>query len=72
MDRLLRFGEVQKLVGLSRVSVWRMERLGKFPKRRKLGLNSVAWISSEIDEWILNRPVIGRGDAQTGKQIQHG
>ncbi len=44
--------EVLKRVGLSDPTVWRLERDGKFPKRFKLGGNSVGWLKSEIDGWI--------------------
>ncbi|WP_279450859.1 helix-turn-helix transcriptional regulator [Aeromonas hydrophila] len=26
-----------------------------FPKRVKIGLNSVGWLESEVDDWILSR-----------------
>ncbi len=39
-------------VGLSDPAVWRLERDGLFPKRFKLGGNSVGWLKSEIDAWI--------------------
>ncbi len=39
-------------VTLSIVSLWRLEREGKFPKRFNLSANRVAWLASEIDAWI--------------------
>lgn len=53
--RFIRFYELHSLVGLSRSTIWRMERVGKFPARRKLGANSVAWVESEISEWIKQK-----------------
>ena len=55
--RFLRFSEVQAKIGLSRSSLWRMERANLFPKRKRLGQNSVGWLESEIDEWIATRAV---------------
>jgi len=52
MERLLRFNEVKALVGLSRTTIWRLEKAGLFPMRVKAGENSVAWIASEISKWI--------------------
>ena len=52
---LIRFPEVQSMVGLSRTTIWRLEQKGKFPARRKLGENSVAWIKEEIEKWIMTR-----------------
>lgn len=53
--RLLRFSEVQAKVGLSRTTLWRLERENQFPKRKRIGKNSVGWLESEIDEWIASR-----------------
>jgi prophage regulatory protein len=50
--RLLRFGEVRQRTGLSRSTIWRMERRGAFPRRIKVSLNVVAWREDEVSEWI--------------------
>jgi len=60
--RLLRPREVANRVGLSRATIWRLEREGSFPKRRQVGPNSVAWLEHEIDEWIENRPAAGEAE----------
>ncbi|HOL51485.1 MAG TPA: AlpA family transcriptional regulator [Bacillota bacterium] len=52
MDRIIRKKELLKTIGLSGVTIWRMERAGTFPKRIKLGGNSVGWYESEIIEWM--------------------
>lgn len=54
-DRVMRKKEVLAVVGLSDVSVWRQERAGTFPKRLRLGGNSVGWLKSEIDGWLHQR-----------------
>jgi len=41
------------LGGVSKPSVARWERAGRFPRRVKIGPNRVAWIRQEIDDWIL-------------------
>ncbi len=55
MDQVLRAGEVQRITGLSRTTLWRQEREGKFPGRRKLGKRSVGWMASEIARWLESR-----------------
>jgi prophage regulatory protein len=50
--RIIRKPEMFKLTGLSDATLWRMEKKKKFPKRVKLGGNSVGWLSSEYDLWI--------------------
>lgn len=63
MSRLLRQEEVERRTGLSRTTIWRRERAGRFPRRVKLGDNSVAWREEEIEDWIASRPrVRGGGD----------
>lgn len=54
-DRILRAKEVQDMTGLSRTTVWRLERKGQFPARVILGANSIGWRFLEVNEWILNR-----------------
>ena len=53
--RLLRFGEVRQRTGLSRSTIWRMERRGAFPRRIKVSLNVVAWREDEVSEWISSK-----------------
>jgi prophage regulatory protein len=56
MPKLLRFPGVQvKTGGLSRTTIWRLEREGLFPKRRLLTGKIVAWDETEVDEWIESR-----------------
>lgn len=54
-ERILRSKEVQEMTGLSRTTIWRMERKGQFPVRVSLGVNSVGWLFSQIDSWIKSR-----------------
>ena len=51
----IKFREVRQVTGLSRTSVWRMERRGEFPARRLLSARSVGWLASEIRMWIETR-----------------
>jgi prophage regulatory protein len=48
--------EVVKRTGLSRVTLWRLEKSGQFPKRVNLTEARVGWEEDEIDEWIESRP----------------
>lgn len=50
----------EKLVtGLSRVTRWRLESDGKYPKRVQLSPGRVGRIGAEIKEWIESRPRVG-------------
>ena len=43
-------------VGASYPSIWQWMREGKFPRSRELG-GKAAWLESEIEAWIVNRPI---------------
>lgn len=48
--------ETQKRTDLSGVTLWRLEKSGKFPKRVNTTPSRVAWVEEEVDEWIASRP----------------
>jgi prophage regulatory protein len=54
--RLIRLPEVQSRTGLSRSSVYLQVTNGQFPQPRKLGDRAVAWVESEVTEWVEGRP----------------
>jgi prophage regulatory protein len=39
----------------SRQHLTRLEKVGTFPTRVKIGANSVDWITEEIDDWIRDK-----------------
>ncbi|MGC1743704.1 MAG: AlpA family phage regulatory protein, partial [Pseudolabrys sp.] len=53
---ILRTAAVVQRTGLSRTTLWRLERADDFPSRIRLGVNSVGWNSDEIEAWIERRP----------------
>jgi prophage regulatory protein len=55
MELLLRPSAVMRLTGLSRSSLWRLERAGSFPRKIKIGLRAVAWPESVINQWLRER-----------------
>ncbi|MEO8313384.1 MAG: AlpA family phage regulatory protein [Pseudomonadota bacterium] len=56
--QLLRIRQVQSVTSLSRMTIYRLERAGLFPRRRQLGSNSVGWLDDEIHEWLRSRPAV--------------
>ena len=50
--RLIRLKEVQHRVGLGRSTIYRWMAEGEFPKPVPLGGHAVAWVESEVEEWI--------------------
>jgi len=55
VDRIIRVKETQSMTGLSRSTIYRYEKKGKFPKRISLGTNMTGWKLSEIQNWIAER-----------------
>jgi prophage regulatory protein len=55
--KFLRIRQVMQLTGLSRMTIYRLELAGRFPKRRRLSENSVAWLESDIAGWANSRPI---------------
>jgi prophage regulatory protein len=53
--KMLREREVKQLTGLSRVTRWRLERRGEFPKKVQLTERCVGWPEAEIMEWLKAR-----------------
>lgn len=59
-SRVVRPGELAERLGVSRVTLWRWERAGELPPKRRIGPNVVGWLQSEIDEWFA------KTDSETG------
>jgi prophage regulatory protein len=53
--KLLRFPAVRERTGLSRSTIWRLERRGEFPKHHRISPNVVAWVEQDVAEWIEGR-----------------
>ena len=69
MKKILRARGVTGASGLSRSQIYRLEQAGKFPKRVRLGPNSVGWVEDEISEW--NDARIAERDAQAQAAPPH-
>lgn len=55
-SRLVFKPEVLDRVGATFPAIWQWMREGKFPVSREVG-GRVAWLESEIDDWIMSRPL---------------
>ena len=44
-----------KGIGYSKVTLWRKERAGAFPRRVPVGASRYAYVEAEIDNWIAQR-----------------
>ena len=59
-DRLLRRREVEELTGLSRASIYRLMRSGRFPLPVRVSATAVRWKASDITD--LDRIPAGSGE----------
>jgi prophage regulatory protein len=53
-DSLLRLPDVRARTGLSSSSISRREAAGTFPRRVRIGENSVAWYLSDIEDFVVD------------------
>jgi len=50
--RLIKLKDVMQKTSLARSTIYKYISFSEFPKPIKLGCKSVAWLESEIDDWI--------------------
>jgi prophage regulatory protein len=55
VDKYIRREAVEKIVSLSGPTIYRLEKEGNFPQRRKIGKRAVAWLESEVSGWLSSR-----------------
>jgi prophage regulatory protein len=61
IDRLYAIHEVAALTSLSKATVHRLYKSGRFPAPIVIGPRRVAWRASTIAQWIDARPLAGQG-----------
>ena len=52
MKRLIRLREVEAKTGLKHSSIYQRMTEGDFPRQVPLGPKAVAWLETEVDNWI--------------------
>ncbi len=69
-SRILRTNELAERLGVCRVTLWRWERQGLIPRRRRIGPNTVGWLASEIETWFaqVDTPRLGNLPTDRGQQ----
>lgn len=58
--RLINEAECHQLTSLSRTQRWRLEDLGLFPRRVKIGLRRNGWYEAEVRQWCEGRALTRR------------
>lgn len=54
--KIIRPADLADLLSVNRVTIWRMEKRGELPPRKKITKGCVGWLQSDIAEWLKNRP----------------
>jgi len=47
--------EVDARIPYSRAHLYRLEDQGDFPKRKRIGANRIAWVRTEVEQWLAER-----------------
>ena len=47
--------QLLRIIPYSASHIWRLERSGQFPQRVRLGPNRVAWVKSEVTDWVESK-----------------
>ena len=55
-DRFLIVERVMEVTSLGKTLIWAMVKDGSFPKPRQLSARRVAWLESEVVDWMHERP----------------
>ncbi len=49
---LLSLKDVSSITSLSKSTIYRLLRIGQFPAQKQITVGRVAWLASDVDEWI--------------------
>ena len=63
-DTFLRLPAVKKRTGFGRSHIYSLMKKGKFPRQIYLGPQSVAWLESEVSDWMEERIRLSRNEEQ--------
>lgn len=55
-ERMLRLRSVERMTGLSKSTLYRMIKQGRFPAPLRMTRKAVRWRREEVHEWLLHRP----------------
>jgi len=53
--KLMKLQQVIECTGLARSTIYKLVDEGTFPQQVSLGARSVAWVETEVTDWILDK-----------------
>ena len=63
-ETFLRLPVVKKRTGFESSQIYKLIKQGQFPKQIYLGPQSVAWLESEVTDWMKERIRLSRNEEQ--------
>ena len=60
--RIMRLNEVKAVTGLSKTTIYRFEKEGRFPSRVSLGERSVGWFEDDIEDFLMSLKAQSSGE----------
>ncbi len=66
-ESFIRLPKVKQRTGFGRSQIYHLIKQGKFPKQIHIGPKSVAWLDSEVSEWMKERIRLSRNDENPGQ-----
>lgn len=58
-SRFVTWKDLKSRVPMSLEQVYRLEKQGLFPQRRRIGARKTAWLENEVEAWFRTRQVVG-------------
>lgn len=58
MNNIIRPKNLMKLIGVSRSTLWRMEKAGKLPAKVIISDRICGWKQAEIESWLDEKTLI--------------
>ena len=56
--KLIPENAVLKRVPFGKTTLWDMIKKGRFPAPRRVTAHRKGWVDSEVDDWVISRPVV--------------
>lgn len=60
--RIMRLNEVKAVTGLSKMTIYRFEKEGRFPSRVSLGERSVGWLEDDVEGFLMSLKAQSSGE----------
>ena len=69
MKKLINKKTLLSLIPLSEKAIYNMEKRGDFPKRIALTSRNVAWVLTDVENWIKERQESGEEATRPGRTV---